>query len=787
MTAADWPAVARIYAAGIAGGDATFEQAVPSREEFLNARVSSPRLVAREEAGQVVGWAALSPTSTRPVYRGVAEVSIYVDPAFARRGVGRALLSALVDESERAGFWTLQAGVFPENVASIALHESCGFERVGVSRRVGRMADGRWRDVVSYERRSEVVGPDLLPEGTGGERTRTSQGVARAERRRAGDTPAEPLAIGGYATRFTRAALPALAAIAAIVFVSWPLLFTASGMGQDWSVHLWVLWRDSLSISHEGHPGLFLNSSESAFYPLYAFYGGTVYALAGTLAVLLGNAPVAAYVITWMIGLAAAYGGWYWLGRMAGLGRWAAQVPSFLFITSGYYITDIYAHGDWMEVLAVSAIPLLLASGLSVLRANSLKILPALALAGSTLVFFGGHNLTLLWASTLFGLLAAAILIAIPAARAMITRAGVIRVLAVAVPAALVNAWYLLPDIAYAGRTSIANVFPYEREIRLFNYVLSAHNLFTPFHFVSVLELPDVVYALPVFAIIWVLVGVAISVGQSGGGAWRRVLWIFSGLAVLVGVLMTHPGLILDLPRPYTFLQGSQRLEIYVLLGLAGAALAVLVLARDWPRRLRLGCWTGAGIALIASAATAVWQVDGYPLGGSTLKLNPDRYTVFTAGEQPPLLAGAALGCLPGIGCSYMDNTLPLMEPPPAAAVEFPSARISKDRETIHSDLPPGALVDSNLAGAPYFVKISGAKAVARDPNGHMILRLGLTNHAPVITGTGAIKFPGGEVVSLSPANTFPVVLGRVVTVAALIALVLVLVTAAVRGRRRPV
>jgi phosphinothricin acetyltransferase len=160
MTAADWPAVARIYAAGIDGGDATFEQTVPSREEFFNARVPSPRLVAREEAGEVVGWAALSPTSSRPVYRGVAEVSIYVDPAFARRGVGGALLSALIEASESAGFWTLQAGVFPENVASIALHEGCGFELVGVSRRVGQMADGRWRDVVLYERRSEVVGRD---------------------------------------------------------------------------------------------------------------------------------------------------------------------------------------------------------------------------------------------------------------------------------------------------------------------------------------------------------------------------------------------------------------------------------------------------------------------------------------------------------------------------------------------------------------------------------------------------------------------------------------------------
>jgi L-amino acid N-acyltransferase YncA len=106
----------------------------------------------------VLGWAALSPTSTRPVYRGVGEVSIYVDPACARRGVGRALLEGLIAASEREGFWTLRAGIFPENTASIALHERCGFAFVGVSRRIGQMPDGRWRDVVMYERRSPTVG-----------------------------------------------------------------------------------------------------------------------------------------------------------------------------------------------------------------------------------------------------------------------------------------------------------------------------------------------------------------------------------------------------------------------------------------------------------------------------------------------------------------------------------------------------------------------------------------------------------------------------------------------------
>jgi L-amino acid N-acyltransferase YncA len=160
LTAEDWPAVARIYAAGIEGGNATFEHLVPDRAQWMRARVEGTLLVARDPSGKTLGWAALSPVSSRDVYRGVGEVSVYVDPSHARRGVGRALLLALISASERAGFWTLTAGIFPENVASIRLHERCSFELLGTRRRVGQMTDGRWRDVHLYERRSAVVGRD---------------------------------------------------------------------------------------------------------------------------------------------------------------------------------------------------------------------------------------------------------------------------------------------------------------------------------------------------------------------------------------------------------------------------------------------------------------------------------------------------------------------------------------------------------------------------------------------------------------------------------------------------
>lgn len=152
---ADWPEVAEIYEDGIRTGNATFETAAPSWEAW-DAAHSEHRLVAFLD-GRIAGWAALSPASERCCYRGVAEESVYV-AAWARgRGVGRALLEELIERSEAAGIWTLTAGIFPENAASVRLHMVCGFRLVGVRERLGEL-DGVWRDVLLLERRSEVVG-----------------------------------------------------------------------------------------------------------------------------------------------------------------------------------------------------------------------------------------------------------------------------------------------------------------------------------------------------------------------------------------------------------------------------------------------------------------------------------------------------------------------------------------------------------------------------------------------------------------------------------------------------
>jgi phosphinothricin acetyltransferase len=150
----DWPSVRAIYEEGIRSG-ATFEREAPSWDAW-DAAHPELRLVA-ERNGAIVGWAALSPYSARYCYRGVGDVSVYVGETARGAGVGRLLLEALVERSEQVGYWTLNAGLFPENEASLRLHEACGFRLVGVRERLGEL-DGVWRDTIWLERRSDVVG-----------------------------------------------------------------------------------------------------------------------------------------------------------------------------------------------------------------------------------------------------------------------------------------------------------------------------------------------------------------------------------------------------------------------------------------------------------------------------------------------------------------------------------------------------------------------------------------------------------------------------------------------------
>ena len=158
LQATHWPDVKRIYEEGIATGHATFELEAPTWESWDKSHIALPRLVAISN-NLVAGWAALSHVSERCVYGGVAEVSIYIASAFRGSGVGINLLKQLILDSERNNFWTLQARIFPENLASVTIHERNGFRKVGVRERIGKL-NGIWRDTLLFERRSSLIGLD---------------------------------------------------------------------------------------------------------------------------------------------------------------------------------------------------------------------------------------------------------------------------------------------------------------------------------------------------------------------------------------------------------------------------------------------------------------------------------------------------------------------------------------------------------------------------------------------------------------------------------------------------
>jgi hypothetical protein len=553
--------------------------------------------------------------------------------------------------------------------------------------------------------------------------------------------------------------------------LSWPMLFTSGVPGEDWATHLWDMWNQSLALRTNHLPSLFIDYSHSVFYPEYAFYGGTLYAVVGTLSLLLGDAPIGAYVASYLMAFAAAYGGWHWMARMAGLGRWRAHVPGLVFITSAYYLTLIYARGDWPEFVGVSMIPLLIASGLSVLCTERLQIWPALALAASGILFFGSHNLTLVWGSTALALTGAAVVVWVPEARRWLTPRRVLRVAGLLIPALLVSAWFLLPAIAYQAHTEIGSRYLHWRLVlKAAMYMVSAHNLFTISR-ASFKPGADFALSLPILAMVWSLASICVfGWRRSLRGPWAKVLLICAAMMVLAIVVMTHAAIILALGQPYAMLQYSYRLESYVLLDVSGTVLAALALAQQSSPRMRWWAWTVAPVLIVALVG-AIQQTDARTRGG-----NRDQMLVPGSGPGP-----RERGFL-----DYIDADLPVLQNPqgrwPEVDFSVAGARTEHVSAVVH--LPPRSFIDSNVGGGPELIHVAGAKIVGTSPDGNDVLELGAgASSARAASGGGGASTPT-EVITLTPAGGLPVLLGRLISLAAAIVLVAELAALAVRGTR---
>jgi hypothetical protein len=550
--------------------------------------------------------------------------------------------------------------------------------------------------------------------------------------------------------------MPAVVILLVVTGLSWPMIATKSGMNQDWPNHLWFLYHQSLNIRHNGFPSLFLTMSNDVFYPFYAFYGGTIYAIGGLLSLALGGAVVKAYVLMYMAGFASALGGFYWTARMAGVGRWLAHAPGFVFVTSSYILTDVYARGDWPEFLAICSIPLVVAAALSILHADRLRTGPTLALALATVVLFGSHGISLLWGSTWLLLTTITLLILVPASRRLVTSAGLLRVGIVMVSAAMVDGWFLLPTLAYHSHVAIGHgsTAPLLHDT---SSIVGAHNLFTFSRATAVPRVPfgnvpDFPVSLPILAIVWVCVGAVLGMARAPGADMLRTAWIFIAWGVIFGIVMTHVGLIEALPHSYTLVQFQYRLSSYVLLSLGAAMVAMLALLSAGRssntradstlssdrRDLLLHASRLALVPVLAVAAIgAVIQVAAYPV------VYPDRNFVFASSNPPSSFF--AFG-------DYFDISLrQLPTSPPLPTLVFPPQLLHHDRISLTYPAPVKAtLYTTNLVAAPYLVSVHGASVVGR-LGGAIVLR---------VPGGG----PGLRVITLSRAERLPIVLGGVLS-----------------------
>lgn len=554
----------------------------------------------------------------------------------------------------------------------------------------------------------------------------------------------------------------------------------------------WYMWKQSLTISAGHLPTLFLNYPRGVFYPWYAFFGGILYTLTGLLSLALGDAPITAYVLTYILGFTAAYGGWYWIARQAGLGHWQSQIPGLVLITSACYLTMIYGEGEWSEFIGVSMIPLMIAGGLSVLRAKRLRMWPALAFVISCMVFIGSHVLTVVWGSTTIVVVWLAIAICVPQARREISRRGLGRLAGLAIPALLVTAWFLVPAAAYESTTWIATQYPTWRSLlRSTVFLVSTRHLFTISRATATGD-PGFALSLPILAMAWALVGIALVLSARLRGPWTRVLLICAGFTVLTTVLMTHPGLILALPRYYATLQYSYRLENYVVLGLSGTVLSLLVLARSEARRLRPWVRWALPPILVIAIVGAVQQTVAHPSTGernSTLAAWATEANLSKAASYGTSSAEAISSA--GVVMDYVDVHQPVLTGPDVTRpildgldIQPPFLSGSVERlDLVHFDisseqgdhisseiiLRPGERVNSNLYGSPSFVHVTGAR----------IIGISGGSGADVLEGTAPARK-----LSVTASASLPMVLGRVLSICAIAALIAQFALLALRRRR---
>jgi hypothetical protein len=554
--------------------------------------------------------------------------------------------------------------------------------------------------------------------------------------------------------------------VCVVLFVASPMLLTHSGFALDFTNHLWLVWYQERFIEAHLHPTFFLNAPPApAFSPQFAFYGATLYTLTAIVGALLGTAPVVAFVGVSVAAIAASYGGSLWLVRQLGVRGLKGHAPAMVFVTSAYYVTNIYGRGAWPEFMATSMLPLLSAAGLRLVRGN--WGLGPLACFVVAMVFFSGsHNITLLWGS-IFIVSTCVFLWLFAGRRRSLPWRRLAAVSGLGLVAAGLNSWFLIPDVVYAHDTAISSAS--YTQPPTFSFFNSPHVLFSPLRTVPAgSNSPGLFVQAPVWFLAWSLAAVVITWPdlreRSLRGPFLAVFAVLAGFLSLIIAPIPWD----RLPSVLSAIQFGYRLNTYVAFACAGLVL-IGVLAMDG----RAGA-KGAGraralgaaltIAAVVSLALCAWQL-WVPSVVQAPGVNyPNRNEVFESGANAPRTWYT--------GAAFADASLPLVAVQPGRTLIVPAQSVKDDSFNASIPVPAGsAPFATDIGTGPYFIHIDGLRIVGRTSEGLVLARRADDTgpvHVVIRTTAGAA-----------------VVLGRILTLLAALVLLAVSLRTARRHRRR--
>jgi hypothetical protein len=545
----------------------------------------------------------------------------------------------------------------------------------------------------------------------------------------------------------------ALATCCAALVVLAPAFVPSNGVSPDLVNHLWLVRIQQQAFNLHAWPTYYTSASAvGVFFPMFLFYGGTLYAAVGALAAMTDHAR-AIFFLSTGLAVVAAYGGLLWLSRQLGARSWRAHAPSIAFVASAYYITNIWGRGDWPEFMATSMLPLLVASAWRVASANRVEPIPALLLVVSTVFFAGSHNVTLvLGALVLVGLL---IVLGIALGRDLVPcrprRLGALAGLLFLGVA--MDAWFLLPDLLHASQTRIGSgILTPWAETGFFN---TPDVLFNPLRSVPTQSTtPALFVQAPDWFLIWVIVASAVLWSIAGRATRRVMVALVTLLAILLALIMIGP-LWDAMPTFLRQVQFPYRVNTYVTLCVSALVLLwVLVLERT-PGESES---TALSVALVSATAIsvllAVWQVWYRPA-------DPTFYYNLKSAAVPTSQTPASF---PSASLDYADRSARIVVTAPGDDIVINPTHVAGNHATVTVTPPPGiGPFATNISAGPYAARISGTVTrIGRTPGGVAVVLRKAGTRGPVT-------------VSVSPAGG-SLIVGRIVSVAAVGMLLIVMI-----------